>query len=272
MGDGKTTPTRFYKYLKWDTGARRIISDGTVKFTHPSDFNDPFDCQPIYSDVSVESLNQGRPGYLREIAKNMGMTASDYLQEKNKMVQRLQKSVESGEYHRKMLQFTGVLSLTECPTDILMWSHYADQHKGFVVEFRVELEGEFAPSIDNLEDIIPLQVTYDNKRPVVDLAVDPRKYKEENIKVLLTKSPHWSYEKEWRFIDYIRGSGIHPFSVKKHLVGVIAGARMNDYQVESLRSTVETAENTFGISLELHKAELKKDVFEVWIPGHHSSM
>jgi len=35
-----------YKYLPFDIGSLKIITQGTIKFTKPSEFNDPFDCDP----------------------------------------------------------------------------------------------------------------------------------------------------------------------------------------------------------------------------------
>ena len=37
-----------YKYLDYSEGSLCVISDGTMKFTAPKYFNDPFDCAPDF--------------------------------------------------------------------------------------------------------------------------------------------------------------------------------------------------------------------------------
>lgn len=35
-----------YKYLPFNEGSLCVLTEGTVKFTSPLNFNDPFDCLP----------------------------------------------------------------------------------------------------------------------------------------------------------------------------------------------------------------------------------
>lgn len=44
---------RLYKYLPFDEGSLRIITEGTIKFTLPSEVNDPFDCAPDYETSNI---------------------------------------------------------------------------------------------------------------------------------------------------------------------------------------------------------------------------
>ncbi len=87
----------------------------------------------------------------------------------------------------------------------LMWSHYANGHKGFCVEY------DFGIEDDNvLSDILILPVVYSNRRPkfpwTVAIATDKNssEIKTEGAKrmmqSLLTKDEAWSYEDEWRII------------------------------------------------------------------------
>ncbi len=39
---------KLYKYLPFSDPAKCILSDGTIKFSHYSEFNDPFDCKGVY--------------------------------------------------------------------------------------------------------------------------------------------------------------------------------------------------------------------------------
>lgn len=124
------------------------------------------------------------------------------------------------EQHKQLLDSTyfefAVVSLSETNNNLLMWSHYADQHKGIVVEFDVNhtLFDEYTPfptttfdheldsdvldeaEIAKRESINPgkiQRVRYNAKRPSFS--------KFENLlEHFLVKSDEWIYEKEHRII------------------------------------------------------------------------
>lgn len=83
----------------------------------------------------------------------------------------------------------------------LMWSHYADSHKGFCIEY------DFSEPEDEILSKLPLPVVYSEKRPSVPwkAAIDNS---EENMEEayaeimmgLLTKDKEWEYENEWRIL------------------------------------------------------------------------
>lgn len=81
----------------------------------------------------------------------------------------------------------------------LMWSHYADSHKGFCVEY------DF--SLSDLASIVPLPVCYSDDRVMMPWDAVFRK-NDENIQkaseqmmlALLTKDTIWEYENEWRIL------------------------------------------------------------------------
>lgn len=83
----------------------------------------------------------------------------------------------------------------------LMWSHYADSHKGFCIEYDYSLM-----DID-AHTILPLPVVYSDERPLISwkAAFDntPENLEEavaQFTKGLLTKDSIWSYENEWRIL------------------------------------------------------------------------
>jgi len=73
-----------YKYLPIDgsfkepfdkKGSLSVIKDGTIKFTHAKEFNDPFDCYP---EVDLEKLSKSFVAGKKEFFKKLG-TNSGYL-------------------------------------------------------------------------------------------------------------------------------------------------------------------------------------------------
>lgn len=83
----------------------------------------------------------------------------------------------------------------------LMWSHYADSHKGFCIEY------DFSEPEDEILSKLPLPVVYSEKRPSVPWKAAIEK-SEENMEEayaeimmgLLTKDNEWEYENEWRIL------------------------------------------------------------------------
>lgn len=79
-----------------------------------------------------------------------------------------------------------VASLSADPTNFLMWSHYADGHKGVVVEVNVP---------DDHADLI--QVVYS---PFSSVFTDKLQTKEDMRHLFNGKGEEWSYEQEYRIV------------------------------------------------------------------------
>lgn len=108
-----------------------------------------------------------------------------------------------------------VTCLSERMDSPLMWSHYANKHYGFCLEY------DFTHSMTNTKDlkmaqIMLLPVIYSEKRPLLSNSVFsaqnlvryvktktmPNEAMESIIYGLLFKSPDWAYEQEWRIIGF----------------------------------------------------------------------
>ncbi|EBJ2076140.1 DUF2971 domain-containing protein, partial [Salmonella enterica] len=109
-----------------------------------------------------------------------------------------------------------VISLSETNNNLLMWSHYADQHKGIVIEFDTS-----KPLFESYKDFTALRFDEDIEGEIIDIEENERR---ENIKAgciqrvrynskrpniknfenilehFLIKSEEWIYEKEHRII------------------------------------------------------------------------
>ena len=104
-----------------------------------------------------------------------------------------------------------IACFSEKHDNLLMWSHYADSHRGFCIEYDLKL---LNLNSDILSHIYP--VLYHNQResfPIKDIIESMRElndsiYKNEvcdiNVDKLLTlftvKGLDWKYEREWRVI------------------------------------------------------------------------
>ncbi len=95
---------------------------------------------------------------------------------------------------QKECKNSGVVCLSEVCDSILMWSHYAQNHKGVCFEFtRAENN-----CLGDEEMCSP--VRYERHYPPIDLGQMLINQDGETIqRMMKTKSWEWAYEKEWRF-------------------------------------------------------------------------
>lgn len=109
------------------------------------------------------------------------------------------------DWEEKVLVHTAKLFLIGCLCtsykNRLMWSHYADSHKGFCVEY------DFSEPDAEVLNTLPLPVLYSKKRPLIPWEAALEKTPENMEKTwrwlmigLLTKDSEWSYENEWRIL------------------------------------------------------------------------
>lgn len=213
-----------YKYIGLNENiefVEKIIKDKTIKFSDPTTFNDPFECMSIigvlnYSDIRdklhEEYLKQGK-SFSEEIVK---VHYDDLI---HSMID---------EFHKNNLSKYGILSLSSVWNNILMWSHYASQHKGIVLIFK------YIPSNDFYEKM--MKVRYKNGIEFFELS---HSNKDKKIwESFSTKHTMWEYENEYRIISppsaphMFDGAKIKPFP-KELLFGIIFGIKtLNQHKVD----------------------------------------
>jgi hypothetical protein len=126
---------KLYKYLAYDDGAKALIENGTLKYSHFSEFNDPFDCVVSYDiDDSLEYY-KSRKDLIKVVGDNLGYSPSERISKRPQLLKNIEKSIRNGEFHKGLLDPIGICCLSSISDSILMWSHYSDHHKGIVVEF-----------------------------------------------------------------------------------------------------------------------------------------
>lgn len=119
-------------------------------------------------------------------------------------------------YLRDKRKRTGICSLSKNYRNTLMWSFYAEDHKGICIKLAV-----------TSKEWIQREIIYDNKLPV--MTDDSSKY----MDLLSSKSKHWEYEDEVRYIrvfdsqDKMRKSRF----VSIYIDSIYLGYKMNDKDV-----------------------------------------
>jgi hypothetical protein len=200
-------PRLLYRYRSLLPSARefveRTITHGELYFAKPSSFNDPFDCQPTFSfdATDLEILKYfTRVGMKPENSMTPDMAMANA---RHKLHNRATgpRSPVARETMQKLhtdnvAERIGVLCMSEVRDDILMWGHYADNHRGICLGY--ETSNTF------FENAHP--VTYSPERPTINPFRDTSEQMLDAA--VFTKAEHWRYEREWRQISFQAGAGL----------------------------------------------------------------
>jgi hypothetical protein len=208
------TPEYLYKYRPLDLHALYTISRSELYFSSPMDFNDPFDCN-IVPDPSY--TNEEAENYIKTI---QGLDHAHRLDKaidtfRNRgMISFYETMVRDIERLRNELR---ICSLSEINNSIMMFSHYADGHRGLCFEFRVD-DSNFFDALDS--------VKYPPDFPKFHPFRDDRHNQLVQAE-FLTKSPDWSYEREWRIIKAAPQPALYRIP-DKALTGIIFGCQTSE--------------------------------------------
>lgn len=152
----------------------------------------------------------------------------------------------------------GVYSLTKDPYNIVMWSHYSNDHKGFCVGFDTEMLIKFFENyFISYQKLIELyEVTYIKKFPKLvrsNLSND-----EVVFESVFNKSKFWDYEKEWRLIALSEDNPNFPVILDRNLIKeIILGCNIYDLHKEEIINIIKEKH----YKLNLYQATIKSDSF-----------
>lgn len=231
------TPSNLYKYLSFNENTIETLTLHKAYYSDPINFNDPLDCKPVISiDVDDDVLEKVVCGLIKKRSeKEFSILAKKLKMKKEAIAQRVSLLSETEvkkflnnvnyystdpevndilNYKRYRYKETieqeilsvfrrGILCLSKKFDSPLMWSHYANNHKGLCIEYDMEYSG-----INKAKKIIyggsrELKVSLIEKW--LNCGVVPEEI--ENV-CLLTKSKEWSYESEWRLFGQVGISGV----------------------------------------------------------------
>jgi len=211
-------PSHFYKYRSLRTKkdrehTSRILTHNEIYFAKLKEFNDPFDCN---FHISVDGDFITHKAKLIQLNPNMSEESIEIqvrkdLQSENikKREQKLNRDI------RRTNKNIGIFSMSAKRDNLLMWSHYADCHRGICIEFKTTGGKLFGCDLSKID--------YDEKYPNFNVYDDMNM--ERVRKYLCTKSFDWKYEEEWRIIYNKTGCHYLP-SEDNELSGIILGARI----------------------------------------------
>lgn len=250
----KDKPSILYKYKSFNQNSLDMILTGKVFFSSPLDFNDPLDCVPLILNDEVNQDVGSTLGLLyKEKIKNqfkkalgnefnfdqVSETIMNYFEARADELVRLdfeQSPTTSTEQSigRELIQYfdPGVLSLSESDRNHLMWSHYADEHRGYCFEYELP---------DSEKDDL-FKVRYYNDSQAIKISEvnqllsggDSRLRTSIWNRMMVRKLSNWKYEREWRVIK--NGTGLLDTDIKLKGItfGLFFSKNIRDMIVESV--------------------------------------
>jgi len=257
---------------------KKNLKEDSVWLADPSTFNDPYDC--AYA-LDIEYLNKKymseyfgskdcnvdlSAGLMKEIisSENPFSKWADYMfrEEPEERRDAIQSQLEA--LQRKMSEDFAtyssrknagnfkVCSFSERKDSLLMWAHYADNHKGFCLEYDIK-----SMSYRDLRRRFMYPVIYSEKM------FDATDYMHGNVKdgrnvlhlnlAALTKAIDWRYEKEWRLV-FSNGVLLMP---QKCYIGkpthLYLGSKMEDTDQEDLIDICKSKEIPYSMMRPHHR-------------------
>ncbi|HQZ24108.1 MAG TPA: DUF2971 domain-containing protein [Flavobacterium sp.] len=282
-----------YKYLAPDR--IDILENKNIRFTQARYLNDPFESLPFISklmsdidssdfykksidpiiketgnrklsinDIPIEFRNEIPKeviDFISTITINQGLSLIPEFHPENLTKKLFSSSAEETKinYSEKLKEswnkLFGILSLTQTNDNITMWSHYAKNHEGFVIEF--DPDNKFFNKKRNENDAFGFlrEVKYSEKRPDIEL-IGLQKPENEFVEfiatnILFTKSQDWSNEEELRLVIDLSTSDdkliiknqeiylfkLPPMAIKSVFIGVNASESFKDEIKTILKKT-----------------------------------
>jgi hypothetical protein len=225
-------PNSVFKYRQVDDWSLQNLENDCVWVCSPTDYNDPYDSsisitsetltssivqdgvkelikQGLDKDLDTERLKALLAAENPAIALQEALLGQDQIPPEfwppfiaafEEQVQQWKQAVKellpgSHKDSLKVCSFSGTVD------SIIMWSHYADQHRGFSIEYDLQVLPPENLFVRMLYPVIYSDALFDATRYYLAALRDRPGF---NILfpalASLYKSPEWSYEREWRLV------------------------------------------------------------------------
>jgi hypothetical protein len=260
----------FYKYFPAES-ALISLRNGTLRWSTPRRLNDPwdiqFDLKASLDQHKLRALTMDKlwAAFYAEDPPPAGNTLGKFVELARKNFPRLDRSDFENRFRpvvdavfqnlpdslarmnaevREIMSDSKILCLTTSPNNTHLWTHYADQHRGFALQFR---------------SVVGWDSPWTEARPVRYVSSPPAFIDDETLSdilsgagnldtkslsdlVIYTKADGFRYEEEWRIYS---GSGRTPSADfedipfgRLELDAVIFGLRTLEGDIEQMKSVV----------------------------------
>ena len=253
----KSGKAHLYKYYSFDPKKidrlETLLVDRKLYHSLPEAFNDPFECKPHFVLPSSPEKKKKIAMHLQAVAIKNGFSLDDataYVSSALLQPEKLEETILSAA--KRVYGEIRVCCLTTHNKNLLLWSHYANSHRGFCIEY------------DALSFPISYayKVKYDVSYPIIEY---PRPMNELGFIPALVKSPDWKYENEYRTIFTPEAPGPIVTDGESMILGesditaIYLGANMDD----ATASTILEILNRGPFKPKVFKSVLSRNSYEI---------
>jgi hypothetical protein len=223
----------FYKYIDLQASITHLLKENTFKFSNPDDFNDPFDCNEYLVDISIPTEKERE--FILQAAANNKLPRNIV----RKQLRNIGNSKIYSEALGKKKKEFKVSCFSEVSDNILMWSHYADKHKGICIGFDLA---------HACEDYVLYPVNYISQVQKIDgMTNTPYVF----YHLVTVKADCWAYEKEIRAVSK-NGNPLQQFP-KEAVKEIIFGCKVKP---STISSTVKEIKKIGYRNVSFYKMEI----------------
>lgn len=233
-------PKKLYKFYKFDHKLLNVIIENEIWHSDYLNFNDPFESKfDIINDLKleeVEALYEKICNFIKAKNKDFVPKSLWYFKKlayEDGFYDNLKEGINYenyiidsiSDYIKNEFPRVGIASFSSTYTNTLMWSHYADSHKGICIEIETN----------------KLNKKYSFKRVEYPKSIKLNKYTTSEIKhkldknnnfiddifneIINRKSNHWKYENEWRSTITIGKGESRSQYLGEAITGIIFGLK-----------------------------------------------
>ncbi|MBN1796265.1 MAG: DUF2971 domain-containing protein [Sedimentisphaerales bacterium] len=206
---------------------RDILINHRLYCATAESFNDPFEFQARISceapkeikiEQAIKRIRKENPSITEE--KTRRLTPSRIFECERNGPERIKSHFQKN---------IGIVSLAGTLNNILMWSHYADGHKGISIEFKASNDEH----LDFFGNAVP--VDYSNQLPTIyfytdDEIIQARKF--------IAKSDVWGYEKEFRILNFERDKNKYYIFDPALISKIYLGLQISDDHIKKIKSFI----------------------------------
>ena len=243
-----TLPKSIFRYRPINNFSLAELASSTIWFSAVDDFNDPFEFRFRYKPLADTVEN--RIWVAEMIKTTLAMPLEDVLDRiESDGWETYQNFHGPRESLVSAIKTKGVCCCSATNDSILMWGHYADGHKGMVIEYDTSLQ----PFCKHL---VPVSYCDDYCEFTYDQLLENMG---ECVKRIITqKSSDWSYEEEYRMIHDNEKNRLTEGVDPRSIVGIYFGAKCSEQQREIVcRLTSHLRPKYFSAELDRDQYQIK---------------
>jgi Protein of unknown function (DUF2971) len=225
-------PRRIYKYRRDCSNSRRNLETDTVWLSSPDSYNDPYDCwfrfsegdllvelertlvdklvtqnklQAVVAEGQIENARRSHnplkviTGHIPDSISGAGdlrQRVELSSEQAYELVKATSSKIQQWRKQTKLCSFSAIKD------SLLMWGHYADNHRGFCLEYDLESLRPDHPLCEKLYPVIYTNNIYDLTPWALTLVSAHRGGFNPELPILsvIHKCDEWKYEQEWRMV------------------------------------------------------------------------